>query len=446
MRDFWKPVLHSAGAGTLNRLFGVAARLVTVPILLGYLGTERYGMWMTIASITGYITLFDLGIVSALVDKLTGHFQSNRRRRASTYVAVATLILVGLATVCGCIAFIVLTQLDYTASLKLSSATLGAEAMATVVVTLLMACAQLVTAAIARAPYTMQRGYITEWYSALGSAFGLCAIYLAVDQEQGLPVLAACLMSGPLIAGICIGAHLYGTRALIVHRVTARQFAAAARVLRHSAPNFVVLQVGATLLTTLQFILLAAYRGATEVTPYALLSQALVASQIPLAVMQQPLWTRLAALNFAGDLSGIRRAFLQYLRVATLYALVAGVLIICLSNPALALVLKRDLVLDLNLRVGFAISCGLGLIAGGNLGALILALRLSRLNAMLSIAQVVLLCVAAAILTPRFGAAGMIWSVNLTYALAIPVLTRILASRLAPPPGLMSVGTASSIS
>jgi hypothetical protein len=97
----------------------------------------------------------------------------------------------------------------------------------------------------------------------------------------------------------------------------------------------------------------------------------------------------------------------------------------------LELVLKKQIVLDLGIRIGFAISCGLGLIAGGNLGSLLFAMRLSRANAILSVAQLTLFLAAVSILTPQFGAVGMVGSVILTYVLAVPLLIRTLSKSLA---------------
>ena len=432
MRELWRPVLQSATAGTINRVFALAIRFVTIPLLVRYLGNERYGMWMTIASTTAYITLLDFGVVSALVNKLTTHFQRGRTARANAYIIATSALLWMVSLVGAIIAIWFVGRLDLAHAFKLTSLAAVSEVRATANVTILCAALQLSSSPLLRVPYTMQRGYITEAYSALGNILSVAGIVTAVTAGFGLPFLAGALMSGPVIAALGVGLHLSVRGQLQLRWIGARRWRAALGVLKRSASDYVVMQVCATLLSTLQFVVLAAYRGAEAVTPYALLGQALLALQIPLAVLQQPLWTRLAALYDLGQLAQIRHIFVQYLWIALGYAVFAAAVIVFLSNPVLQLVLKKQVVLDLPLRIGFALSCGLGLIAGGNLGSLLFAIRLSRSNAVLSVTQLGLFLTAASILTPRFGGAGMVASVLLTYLIAIPVLIRTLTRNLAP--------------
>lgn len=432
MRELWRPVLQSATAGTINRVLALAIRFVTIPLLVRYLGNERYGMWMTIASTTAYITLLDFGVVSALVNKLTTHFQRGRTARANAYIIATSVLLLMVSVVGAAVAVLLVGRLDLAHVFRLTSLAAIQEVRATARVTIVFAALQLSSSPLLRVPFTMQRGYISEAYSAIGNILTLVGIIAVVTAGLGLPFLAAALMSAPVLAACGVGLHLYVERTLQIQWIGRRRWRAAMAVLRRSASDYVVMQVCATLLSTLQFFLLAAYQGAEAVTPYALLSQALIALQIPLAVLQQPLWTRLAALYDTGQVAQIRRVFVQYLWIALVYGLLAAVVIVFLSNPVLELVLKKQVVLDLPLRIGFALLCGLGLIAGGNLGSLLFAMRLSRSNAVLSITQLGLFLTFACILTPRFGAAGMVSTVLLTYLVAIPMLVRTLTRSLSP--------------
>lgn len=432
MRELWRPVLQSASAGTVNRVLALAIRFVTIPVLVRYLGNERYGMWMTIASITAYVTLLDLGLVSALVNRLTGHFQRGHAARANSYIVATTTLLAAVGAIGAVVGSAIVARLDVAHAFKLSSIAAIREAEPTAIITIVLAALQLASSPLLRVPYTMQRGYITEGYSVIGNIVSVCGIFAAIYGHLGVPYLAAALLIGPVIAAMGVAIHLSVERSLHLRWIGARRWRAAIGSLGRSASDYVIMQVSATLLATLQFILLAWFKGAEAVTPYALLGQALLALQIPLAVLQQPLWTRLSALYEQGRIAEIRTVFVQYLRVAAIYSLFTAAIIIFLSNPVLEVVLKKQVVLDLGIRIGFAISCALGLIAGGNLGSLLFAMRLSRANALLSIVQLILFGVSAAILTPRYGATGMVASVVLASAAALPLLVRTLSMSLAP--------------
>ncbi len=46
----------------MSRLLAAALAIVTVPLTIGYLGSERYGLWITISSVVAMINFADLGI------------------------------------------------------------------------------------------------------------------------------------------------------------------------------------------------------------------------------------------------------------------------------------------------------------------------------------------------------------------------------------------------
>ena len=79
--------------------------LIAVPLTLHYLGTERYGMWMTISSIVAMMGFADLGMGLGLMNAISEAHGQEDRLAAERYVssgffmlsAVALLILVGFA-------------------------------------------------------------------------------------------------------------------------------------------------------------------------------------------------------------------------------------------------------------------------------------------------------------------------------------------------------------
>ena len=59
--------ISSAGA----RVIAVVTMLIAVPLTLHYLGTERYGMWMTISSIIAMMGFADLGMGLGLMNAIS---------------------------------------------------------------------------------------------------------------------------------------------------------------------------------------------------------------------------------------------------------------------------------------------------------------------------------------------------------------------------------------
>nr|WP_161964148.1 MATE family efflux transporter [Chitinophaga flava] len=75
----------------------VGISLLLVPLLIGRLGTEQYGVWATLLSTAQWITLMDIGIGSGLRNKLTEALAKGDLTEANEYVSTAyiTLLLIG---------------------------------------------------------------------------------------------------------------------------------------------------------------------------------------------------------------------------------------------------------------------------------------------------------------------------------------------------------------
>src|SRR5512135_2482246 len=67
----------------------IASQLALVPLTLHYLEKERYGIWLTLASLMGWFGFFDIGIGNGLRNKLSEALANNDTRQAKIYVSTS---------------------------------------------------------------------------------------------------------------------------------------------------------------------------------------------------------------------------------------------------------------------------------------------------------------------------------------------------------------------
>lgn len=72
---------------------------IYVPIVLNYLGAEKYGVWSTILSILSWISYFDIGIGNGLRNKLTESIAKKETERSRQLVSSAYAITAGIMVV-----------------------------------------------------------------------------------------------------------------------------------------------------------------------------------------------------------------------------------------------------------------------------------------------------------------------------------------------------------
>src|SRR6185436_13107214 len=76
---------------------GAVVSLITIPLTVRYLGTQGYGLWVTIASATALLSFADLGLSSGLVNAISETQATHDVRAARRFVASAFYLLVLIA-------------------------------------------------------------------------------------------------------------------------------------------------------------------------------------------------------------------------------------------------------------------------------------------------------------------------------------------------------------
>lgn len=81
---------------------------LTVPILLSYLGVDKYGVWVVIFSVVNWIYNFDLGVGNSLRNKLTESLSMNDFNKASQYISntLISLTIISLVVFVVCYAIV----------------------------------------------------------------------------------------------------------------------------------------------------------------------------------------------------------------------------------------------------------------------------------------------------------------------------------------------------
>ncbi len=87
----------------------IVINLALLPLTINYLSPTKYGVWLTISSMLGWINFFDVGLGHGLRNKLAESIAKNETSRAKTYVSTAYFSIAALVCVLFCI-FLLINQ------------------------------------------------------------------------------------------------------------------------------------------------------------------------------------------------------------------------------------------------------------------------------------------------------------------------------------------------
>lgn len=73
----------------------MAASFLVIPLMIGYLGQEQFGVWSTLLTVMSWVVFFDLGVGNGLRNKVAESLAKNERGEAAYYIA-SGYTLIGL--------------------------------------------------------------------------------------------------------------------------------------------------------------------------------------------------------------------------------------------------------------------------------------------------------------------------------------------------------------
>lgn len=81
------------GLSTLIKLGSILISIILVPMVLGYLNQEKYGIWVTLTTIVQWIRLLDVGMGNGMRNKLSESIALGQTRQGRIFVSTTYVIL-----------------------------------------------------------------------------------------------------------------------------------------------------------------------------------------------------------------------------------------------------------------------------------------------------------------------------------------------------------------
>ncbi len=178
--------------------------LITVPILLTYLNPEKYGVWLTIASIVMWVQHFDLGMGHGLRNKFAEALAGGESERAGRLVSTAYLSMATL--MCGI--FILLVPVVYYVNWNsvLNISTISAtELRRTVLLVLLMFNLRFVFQLVTVILKADQRPAMSDVFLPLASLLSLALIFPVKFFVTDSLFWASAVMAVPPVLVLLVG-------------------------------------------------------------------------------------------------------------------------------------------------------------------------------------------------------------------------------------------------
>lgn len=299
----WAILANVASKGS-----AMAVMVLSVSLTIPYLGAQRFGIWMTIASFAGMLTFLGLGVGNALTNHVASRSAQSDAAMLRRAVSGGLGLLLMIGLVVGAALWLLAAWLPWAKLIKVEDASLLLEAQSAAKLFALLFGLNLFTTGIQSVFAGLQRSFEVYLVSALGSVASLGALWWAAQAQAGLPVLLAVTLgiqslSFLLLLGLLVKRKLFALTEidLAVRNETSD--------LIRIGGLFFVLQVGTMIGWGADALIISSTLGPAAVAVYSIAQRLFQFVTQPLAMMNAPLWGAYADAHSRGDVAFIRRTF-----------------------------------------------------------------------------------------------------------------------------------------
>lgn len=290
--------------------------IIYTPLLLGYLGDEKYGLWSTILSIISWVNYCDIGIGQGLRNLLAKELSNKQYKQAQKSVSTAYVVLTGISTVLLFISLVMVGVLDWHKIFNTK-----VEMTYPLAISFVFICINFILALSNTLLYALQ----------LSERIALRNCLVQLLNIIGLKILDLNTSGNLVLVSILFGAstsiiYIWNTVQIFKrHKELVPGFKGfdktKVREISNVGIKFFVIQLACIALYTTDNILITNLFGGEAVTPFNIVYRAFNSAYAFLAALIVPYWSKTTAALAQNDIKWIKKSIIQLNIVTAIFDL-----------------------------------------------------------------------------------------------------------------------------
>ncbi|MBW7888004.1 MAG: MATE family efflux transporter [Bacteroidetes bacterium] len=271
--------------------FSLVVTFFMVPLMLHYLSPVKYGIWVTLTSIVGWFSFFDIGLGNGLRNRFVEAQAQGDIPLARTYVST-TYAIIGIVSLSLFVFFLILNPFLNWQHILNTQEIPADDLSYLALVVFFFFCIRFVGDLISVILTADQKPALSSFLSFLGNLLSFLALYAITKISSGNLLLAGTLLSGvPVVILYISSVILYRTR----YKNVAPSFSFIN--LRHLKSlttlgiQFFIIQISSIILFTTSNIIIAQLFGPETVTPYNIAQRYFGLASMSFTIILLPFWS-----------------------------------------------------------------------------------------------------------------------------------------------------------
>lgn len=312
------------------KCISILVQLMLVPLTLGYLSADLYGIWLTVSSIMLWLNFFDVGFTLGLKNRLAEAIAVGDYRRGKSLVSTTYIMLILIFVPVGLIGELVIPHIDWSGFLNVSSE-YNTQLVEVMRILLISFCLQMIFNAVSAILAAFQKVAFSSVFPVLGNILSLIVIFiLKYTVPPSLPALAISISYLPVAVYLVCSVILFnGVLKNVSPSLRSIDFFYV-KDLFQLGVKFFIIQIQIVVLYQSTNILISNLSSPLDVTSYNIAYRYIGVASMLFTLILNPLWPAFTDAYAKRDFPWMKQV---YRRMKKLYSLlfVAIVLMAVLS-------------------------------------------------------------------------------------------------------------------
>ncbi|MBX3181877.1 MAG: lipopolysaccharide biosynthesis protein [Polyangiaceae bacterium] len=329
-------------SGSAARVVTLGVHLVQLPVALHYLGTEAFGLWMTLVGTVQLLSFADLGLGLGLQNKISAAFGRDDQQaiRDLLYTGRRLLAQIGLALLALGLPLCLL--LPWGSYFNVQNHALAPQTGPALAVVFAGFALGLPLMAGVRFATGLQLGWVNGLGTCVTSALTLLAVFLGGALRVPFTAFVAMTVAPTLLVNWGVGLMAARSLGPIFSQLRPVYRADIVGDLRRQGVLFLMPQLSTSALAAAPAVMLSSVLGPAAVTPFSVCYRLGTAAFSLIFIPVNSLWPAYAEAQSRGDHAWILRTFKRSLLYTTSMGLLTGAGLVLVGEPLILLWTRQE--------------------------------------------------------------------------------------------------------
>lgn len=314
-----KNILYSL----LLKGISIVVGLIYVPLLLGYLGQIEYGLWLTISSVVGWVSFFDIGLGNGLRNKFAEALAKQDKTLARTYLSTTYALLALIFTSLILIFFLINTFINWNSIFNIDTRT-SSDLNVLMLLVFTFFCLRFIFQLIGVVLFADQRPALANSFNPISNLISLIMIVVLKQLSKSSLLYVGTIISCiPVLLYIVISIYFYKREyKLYSPSLKFIDFKFSKSLLSLGIKFFIIQIAGIVIFSSTNFIIIQLFQP-EDVTKYNIAFKYFSVITMFFGIILTPLWSATTEAFAINDFKWIKTVMNKLKNTAIYFAILA---------------------------------------------------------------------------------------------------------------------------